>query len=86
MLKNQIRKKILKIRKIKNLKNVQIRFNKIFNIIKKSNIKGKIIERTDLMYARPANNIDSSKINTLIGKKSTCDIKKGQSITYIMFE
>lgn len=49
-------------------------------------IKGKIIERTDLMYARPANNIDSSKINTLIGKKSTCDIKKGQSITYIMFE
>ena len=43
MLKNQIRKKVLKIRKIKNLKNVQIKFNKIFNIIKKINTKGKII-------------------------------------------
>jgi 5-formyltetrahydrofolate cyclo-ligase len=43
VLKNQIRKKVLKIRKIKNLKNVQIKFNKIFNIIKKINVKGKII-------------------------------------------
>ena len=34
VLKNQIRKRLLKIRKIKNLRNVQIRFNKIFNIIK----------------------------------------------------
>ena len=43
MLKNQIRKRILKIRKIKNLKNIQIKFNKIFNIIKKINIKGKTV-------------------------------------------
>ena len=43
MLKNQIRKRILKIRKIKNLKNIQIKFNKIFNIIKKINVKGKIV-------------------------------------------
>ena len=43
MLKNQIRKRILKLRKIKNLKNIQIRSNKIFNFIKKINIKGKII-------------------------------------------
>ena len=43
MLKNQIRKRILKIRKIKNSKNIQIKFNKIFNIIKKLKIKGKIV-------------------------------------------
>ena len=43
MLKNQIRKRILKKRKIKNLKNIQIKFNKIFNIIKKINVKGKIV-------------------------------------------
>ena len=43
MLKNQIRKRILEIRKIKNLKNIQIKFNKIFNIIKKINTKRKII-------------------------------------------
>ena len=43
MLKNQIRKRILKLRKIKNLKNIQIRSNKIFNFIKKINIKEKII-------------------------------------------
>ena len=43
MLKNKIRKRILKIRKIKNLKNVQIKFNKIINIIKKINVKGKIV-------------------------------------------
>mgnify|MGYP001230074481 CR=1 FL=1 len=43
MLKNQIRKDILKIRKIRNLKNIKIKSNKIFDIIKKLNIKKKII-------------------------------------------
>ena len=43
MLKNQIRKRILKIRKIENLKNIQIKFNKVFNIIKKINTKRKIV-------------------------------------------
>tara|TARA_B100000029_G_C17221874_1_gene832034 strand:- start:80 stop:622 length:543 start_codon:yes stop_codon:yes gene_type:complete len=43
VLKNQIRKRILKIRKIRNLKNVKIKFNKIFNIINKLKPKGKIV-------------------------------------------
>ena len=38
MLKSKLRKKFLKIRKEKNKKNIQIQFNKIFNIIKKHNI------------------------------------------------
>jgi 5-formyltetrahydrofolate cyclo-ligase len=41
--KNQIRKRILKLRKNKNFKNIQLKFNKIFNIIKKINIKKKTI-------------------------------------------
>ena len=43
MLKNQIRKRILKLRKIKNYNNIQPDFNKIFNIIKKLKTKRKII-------------------------------------------
>ena len=43
MLKNQIRKRILKLRKINNFNNIQIDFDNIFKIIKKSNIRRKII-------------------------------------------
>jgi 5-formyltetrahydrofolate cyclo-ligase len=41
--KKQIRKKILRLRKIKNSKNFQPEINKILKIIKKSKIKKKII-------------------------------------------
>ena len=43
MLKSKIRKKILKIRKEKNFSNIKFPFSKIFNEIKKKNIKKKII-------------------------------------------
>ncbi len=43
MTKSQIRKKILKIRKINRSKNFKIDSKKIFKILKKNNIKGKII-------------------------------------------
>ena len=43
MLKSKIRKKILKIRKEKNFYNIKFNFLKIFNEIKKENIKKKII-------------------------------------------
>ena len=43
MLKNQIRKKILRLRRRKNYNNIQPKFNKIFKIIKKFNFKKKII-------------------------------------------
>ena len=35
MLKSKLRKKFLKIRKLKNKKNIQIKFDKVFNIINK---------------------------------------------------
>ena len=43
MLKNQIRKKILRLRRRKNYNNIQPKFNEIFKIIKKFNFKKKII-------------------------------------------
>ena len=43
MLKFKLRKKILKIREIKNKENIQIDFNKIIKILKKEKIKKKII-------------------------------------------
>ena len=43
MNKSQIRKKILKIRKNNNIKNLKIDFKKILKILKKENIKGKIL-------------------------------------------
>ena len=43
MLKLKLRKKILKIRKEKNFSNIKFPFLKIFNEIKKNNIKKKII-------------------------------------------
>ncbi len=43
MLKNQIRKKILRFRKIKNSQNKQPKINEIFKILKKLKIKKKII-------------------------------------------
>ncbi len=39
MLKTKLRKKILKTRKISNLKNYKINFKKLLNLIKKKNIK-----------------------------------------------
>ena len=36
MLKSKLRKKILKIRKIKNSKNIKLSFKKIFNLVEKS--------------------------------------------------
>tara|TARA_Y100000992_G_scaffold171349_1_gene115230 strand:- start:2763 stop:3302 length:540 start_codon:yes stop_codon:yes gene_type:complete len=41
--KSQIRKKILKIRKNNNIKNLKIDFKKILKILKKENIRGKIL-------------------------------------------
>ena len=43
MNKSQIRKKILKIRKFNNSKNLIINFNSLVNILKKDSNKGKII-------------------------------------------
>ena len=43
MLKSKIRKKILKIRKNNNIKNLKIDFKKILKILKKENIRGKIL-------------------------------------------
>ena len=43
MLKSKIRKKLLNIRKEKNFFNIKFPFSKIFNEIKKKNIKNKII-------------------------------------------
>lgn len=43
MLKSKLRKKILKIRKIKNSKNIKIEFKKVFDLIKKIKPKKKII-------------------------------------------
>ena len=43
MLKSKIRKKILKLRKLKNLKNIQLDFSSVFNILKKYNLKNKTI-------------------------------------------
>jgi len=81
-----------------NIKKSLGTYNKFCSRIEKNNLlalrkgviaaydirKGKIIEKPDLMYARPSNNIDSGKISTLIGKKLTCDIKSGQSINFKM--
>ena len=43
MLKNKLRKKILKIREIANKKNIQINFNQIIKIVKKEKITKKIV-------------------------------------------
>ena len=43
MLKAKLRKKFLKIRKLKNKKNIQIEFDKVFNLINKQNISIKVI-------------------------------------------
>jgi len=41
--KTELRKKILKIRKLANKNNVKINFNKIFKILKENNIKKKLV-------------------------------------------
>ena len=43
MQKNQIRKKIIKDRKIKNLKNLQPNLNILFQLLKKKKIKKKVL-------------------------------------------
>ena len=43
MLKSKIRRRILKIRQIKNSRNIKISFNKILNLIEKNNLKTKSI-------------------------------------------
>ena len=43
MNKSEIRKKILKIRKQNNFKKFKINFQNIFKVLKKENIKGKIL-------------------------------------------
>ena len=43
MLKSKLRKKILKIRKIKNKDNLKIDFNKVFSLIKRHNLTKKSI-------------------------------------------
>jgi len=43
VLKSKLRKKFLKIRKLKNKKNIRIEFNKVFNLINKQNTATKVI-------------------------------------------
>ena len=43
MLKSKLRKKFLKIRELKNKENIQIKFDKVYNLIKKKNKLIKII-------------------------------------------
>jgi 5-formyltetrahydrofolate cyclo-ligase len=43
VLKAKLRKKFLRIRKLKNKKNIQIEFDKVFNLINKQNILIKVI-------------------------------------------
>ena len=43
MLKSNIRKKILNLRKLENRKNIQLQFSAIYNILKKNNLKNKSI-------------------------------------------
>jgi 5-formyltetrahydrofolate cyclo-ligase len=43
VLKAKLRKKFIKIRKLKNKKNIQIEFHKVFNLINKQNILIKVI-------------------------------------------
>ena len=43
MLKSELRKKILKVRKKFNTKNIQLNFNQIIKILKKEKITNKII-------------------------------------------
>jgi len=43
VLKAKLRKKFIKIRKLKNKKNIQIEFDKVFNLINKQNILIKVI-------------------------------------------
>ncbi len=43
MNKSEIRKKILKVRKFNKFKNLNINFQKVFNVIKKEKIKGRVI-------------------------------------------
>ncbi len=43
MKKSEIRKRILKLRKFKNLKKIEISFNSIFKVLKKKKCKGKIL-------------------------------------------
>ena len=43
MLKSNIRKKILNLRKLENRKNIQLQFSAIYNILKKNNLKNKYI-------------------------------------------
>ena len=47
--------------------------------------KGQIIEAKHLIYARPANHIDSSQLKMLIGKKSIKNILKGEMLKFNMF-
>ena len=75
-------------------------YHKVCSVLEKNNLlalrkgiiaarnikKGKIIEKDDLMYARPSNDIDSSKIMTLLEKKSICNIESGQLISYKMLK
>ena len=42
---------------------------------------GKIIDKEDLMYARPANEFNSNELLSLIGKVCSSDIAKGHKIT-----
>ena len=43
MLKSNIRKKILNLRKLENRKNIQLQFSAIYNILKKNYLKNKSI-------------------------------------------
>ena len=43
MFKSKLRKKILKLREGKNIKNIKIDFNNIFNLLKKNNLTKKCI-------------------------------------------
>ena len=44
MLKSKIRKKVLKLRKLKNINNIKLNFFKIYNILKKYNLKNVVLD------------------------------------------
>ena len=66
MLKSQLRKKVLKIRKIAYKKNLKIDFNKVFSLIKKNNLNKKSIGG----YFPVNYEVDDLEILNKFGKKN----------------
>ena len=86
MLKSKIRNKFLTIRKNNNKKNIQIKFNKIYNLLKKiTNLKGKIIGG----YYPVNNEVDDLHILRMLEKKKIAIalplVKKNFKMNFIKY-